>query len=396
MSSPALSGSSAGSPAHRAVELDPIRNRLAGLARPPAPADVAAAMRAEGLLVTDTALLGAVEALRRESIGAGPLDPLLRRPGVTDVLVNGPHEVYVDCGAGLELTAIRFADEEEVRRLAYRLAALVGRRLDDSSPFVDARLPDGTRIHAALGVVASPGTCLSLRVPAARNFSLADCVAAASLPPAGAEVLRGLIEAKLAFLVSGGTGSGKTTLLAALLALVPHSERIVVIEDSQELAPDHPHVVHLEGRPPNSEQAGAITLTDLVRQSLRMRPDRLVVGEVRGAEITDLLTAMNTGHEGGCGTIHANSAPDVVPRLEALAALSRLDRAALQAQAAAALDAVVHVRRDRDGRRRVAGIFVLTRSSAAELQVEPALEFPGDGSIEVGPGAGRLDRMLSR
>ena len=396
MSTPALSGRSAGSPAHRAVELDPIRNRLAGLARPPAPADVAAAMRAEGLLVTDTALLGAVEALRRDSIGAGPLDPLLRRPGVTDILVNGPQEVYVDCGTGLELTAVRFADEEEVRRLAYRLAALVGRRLDDSSPFVDARLPDGTRIHAALGVVASPGTCLSLRVPAARSFSLADCVAAASVPPAGAEVLRGLIEAKLAFLVSGGTGSGKTTLLAALLALVPPSERIVIIEDSRELAPDHPHVVHLEGRPPNSERAGAITLTDLVRQSLRMRPDRLVVGEVRGAEITDLLTAMNTGHEGGCGTIHANSAPDVVPRLEALAALGGLDRAALQAQAAAALDAVVHVRRDRDGRRRVAGIFVLTRSSGAGLGVQTALGFPRDGSIEVGPGAGRLDRMLSR
>ena len=222
---------------------------------------------------------------------------------------------------------MRFADDAEVRRLAQRLAAVVGRRLDDSSPFVDARLADGTRVHAVLASVATPGTCLSLRVPAARTFSLADCVAGGSVSPAAAEVLRRVVEHRLAFLISGGTGSGKTTLLAALLGLVGPQQRIVIVEDSRELNPAHPHVVRLEGRPVNAEQRGAITLTDLVRQALRMRPDRLVVGEVRGAEIADLLTAMNTGHEGGCGTVHANSAADVPARLEALAALGHLGRA---------------------------------------------------------------------
>ncbi len=219
-----------------------------------------------------------------------------------------------------------FADDGEVRRLAQRLAAVVGRRLDDSSPFVDARLADGTRVHAVLASVAAPGTCLSLRVPAARTFSLADCVAGGSVSPAAAGVLRRVVEQRLAFLISGGTGSGKTTLLAALLGLVGPRQRIVIVEDSRELNPAHPHVVRLEGRPVNAEQRGAITLTDLVRQALRMRPDRLVVGEVRGAEIADLLTAMNTGHEGGCGTVHANSAADVPARLEALAALGHLGR----------------------------------------------------------------------
>src|SRR5687768_18014135 len=174
-------------------------------------------------------------------------------------------------------------------------------------PFVDARLADGSRVHAVLGTLASPGTCISLRVPAHRSFSLQDCVASGSVTPGAAQLLSRMIEAKLAFLISGGTGSGKTTLLAALLALVPPEERIVIVEDSRELAPHHPHVVRIEGRPANTELAGAITLTDLVRQSLRMRPDRLVVGEVRGAEICDLLTAMNTGHEGGCGTVDRKS-----------------------------------------------------------------------------------------
>src|SRR6185295_547378 len=265
------------------------------------PVDVAAAMRAEGLAVSDSAVLDTVESLRRHSVGAGPLEPLLRGPGVTDVLVNGPGQVFVDRGAGLELTALQFHNDHEVRRLAQRLAASVGRRLDDAVPFVDARLPNGVRVHAVLGCLTSPGTC----------FSLQDCVTSGSLSAGAAQLLTRIIEAKLAFLISGGTGSGKTTLLAALLALVPPHERIVIVEDSRELAPNHPHVVRIEGRPANTELAGAVSLTDLVRQSLRMRPDRLVVGEVRGAEICDLLTAMNTGHEGGCGTVHANSTADV-------------------------------------------------------------------------------------
>ena len=377
--------------------LDPVRDRLAGIGREYTPVDVAAAMRAEGLAVSDSAVLDTVESLRRHSVGAGPLEPLLREPGVTDVLVNGPGQVFVDRGAGLELTALQFHNDHEVRRLAQRLAASVGRRLDDAVPFVDARLPNGVRVHAVLGCLTSPGTCISLRVPAKRSFSLQDCVTSGSLSAGAAQLLTRIIEAKLAFLISGGTGSGKTTLLAALLALVPPHERIVIVEDSRELAPDHPHVVRIEGRPANTELAGAISLTALVRQSLRMRPDRLVVGEVRGAEICDLLTAMNTGHEGGCGTVHANSTADVPARLEALASLGGLPQAALHAQLASALDAVIHVARDPAGIRRVVEISVLARDPSSGLvRSECALEFHPAGHIVRGPGSGRLEGLLNR
>ncbi|MFC7623243.1 TadA family conjugal transfer-associated ATPase [Microlunatus sp. GCM10028923] len=379
------------------LELEPIRARLAGLGREHTPADVAAAMRAEGTAVTDAVLLETLEVLRRDSVGAGPLEPLLRLPGVTDIVVNGPGEVYVDAGAGLVRTELAFADETELRRLAQRLAASVGRRLDDASPFVDARLPDGTRVHAVLANLAAPGTCLSLRIPAARTFSLADCVASGSVSEPAAELLTSIIESRSAFLISGGTGSGKTTLLAALLGLVPPTERIVIAEDSRELAPRHPHVVRLEGRPANAEGVGAVTLTDLVRQCLRMRPDRLVVGEVRGAEVCDLLAALNTGHEGGCGTVHANTASQVPARLEALAALGGLGRSALHAQLAAAVEVVVHLVRDRTGQRRVGEIATLTQDRASGLVIaEPALTFDREGRPCRGPSAARLERLLGR
>jgi pilus assembly protein CpaF len=374
-----------------------VRDHLVTLGRDYTPVDVAAAMRAEGLAVSDSAVLDAVESLRRHSVGAGPLEPLLREPGVTDVLVNGADQVFIDRGAGLELTELRFPGESDVRRLAQRLAASVGRRLDDAVPFVDARLPDGSRVHAVLGSLASPGTCISLRVPARRSFSLEDCVASGSLTPGAAQLLARMIKARLAFLISGGTGSGKTTLLATLLSLVPPHERIVIVEDSRELAPNHPHVVRIEGRPANTELAGAISLTDLVRHSLRMRPDRLVVGEVRGGEICDLLTAMNTGHEGGCGTVHANSTADIPARLEALAALGGLPRAALHAQLAAALDAVIHVARDGPGMRRVAEISIFIRDQTSGLvRSECAVEFNRDARTILGPGSRRLERLLER
>lgn len=379
------------------LELEPIRARLAGLGREHTPADVAAALRAEGTAVTDAVLLETLEVLRRDSVGAGPLEPLLRLPGVTDIVVNGPDEVYVDAGAGLLRTELAFADEAELRRLAQRLAASVGRRLDDASPFVDARLPDGTRVHAVLANLAAPGTCLSLRIPASRTFSLADCVASGSVSEPAADLLTSIVESRSAFLISGGTGSGKTTLLAALLGLVPPTERIVIAEDSRELAPLHPHVVRLEGRPANAEGVGAVTLTDLVRQCLRMRPDRLVVGEVRGAEVCDLLAALNTGHEGGCGTVHANTASQVPARLEALAALGGLGRAALHAQLAAAVDVVVHLVRDRSGQRRVGEIATLAQDPASGLvAAEPALSFDREGRPCRGPSAARLERLLGR
>lgn len=376
-------------------DLELVRGRLALLGRAHRADDVAQVMAGLGLLVSDALVLWTLERLRTTSVGAGILEPLLRLPGVTDILVNGPDRVYVDCGAGLELTEVRFRHDAEVRALATRLAASVGRRLDDASPWVDARLPDGTRVHAVLPVVADRGTCISLRVPAKRALGVDDWVGSGSMAASAAEVLAAVVTSGRAFLVTGGTGTGKTTLLASLLSLVPTAQRLVVVEDSRELAVDHPHVVRLEGRVANAEGVGAITLTDLVRQALRMRPDRLVLGEARGAELCDLLMAFNTGHEGGCGTVHANSVADVPARLEALASLGGMARDTCHAQVAAAISVVVHLRRDRDGRRQVAEIGVVD-VAPGQLQVLPALAWDRAGVELQGPGHGRLLEMVGR
>jgi pilus assembly protein CpaF len=356
---------------------------------------VADALRGAGHPVGDATVLAVHETLRRDVVGAGPLEPLLRLPGVTDVLVNGPDEVYVERGDGLERTDLRFRDDDAVRRLAQRLAASGGRRLDDASPYVDVRLADGSRFHAVLAPVARPGTVLSLRVPSSRVLSLSDLVELGTITDEGARLLAALVRHRLAFLVSGGTGAGKTTLLASLLSLADPAERLVVVEDASELRPDHPHVVGLEARPANLEGAGGVAVQDLVRQALRMRPDRLVVGEVRDASVTDLLAALNTGHEGGCGTIHANSAVDVAARVEALALAAGWGRAATHSQLASAIDAVVHVARA-DGRRVVREVAVPVRSPDGWVSLEPAVEFPVDGSTRCGPAADRLDRRLAR
>ncbi|MFF8284135.1 TadA family conjugal transfer-associated ATPase [Streptomyces albus] len=371
---------SPGGPDAGVALLDAVRRSLAETGAEPTPARVAAVLRSQGRLLGDSAVLGVVEALRSELVGAGPLEPLLADPEVTDVLVTAPDQVWIDRGHGLERTAVSFRDAAAVRRLAQRLATSAGRRLDDARPWVDARLPDGTRLHAVLPPVAVGSTCLSLRVVRPRAFSLAELVAAGTVPPGGERLLRAVLEARLSFLVSGGTGSGKTTLLSTLLGLVGHDERIVLAEDSAELRPDHPHVVRLEARPANQEGVGRVALRDLVRQALRMRPDRLVVGEVRGAEVTDLLAALNTGHEGGCGTVHANAAADVPARLEALGTTAGLDRAALHSQLAAALDVIVHLVRGRDGRRRIAQIHVLERDAAGLVTTVPAAVWDGPGA----------------
>lgn len=377
-------------------DLERVRERLSQRGVAATPASVAEALGWSGYVVSDAGVLSTLEELRRESRGAGPLDDLLREPGVNDVIVNGPDAVYVDRGAGLERVPFRFASDEDVRRLAVRLAAQVGRRLDDGHPFVDARLPDGTRVHAVLGCLADAGTCLSLRVPSRTRLSLEEWVARGSLSEVGAGLLRGLVERRRAYLVSGGTGSGKTTLLASLLGVVPAQERLVIVEDSRELDPDHPHCVRLEARPANAEGAGRVTLTDLVRQALRMRPDRLIVGEVRGAELADLLAALNTGHEGGCGTLHANGVEAVPARLEALGALGGLSRHAVHAQAAAALDAVVQLRRVRgSGRRYVAEIAVVEPGADGLVVVHPGAEFDESGRLTRGPGFERLERLVA-
>ncbi|MFI5662723.1 TadA family conjugal transfer-associated ATPase [Streptomyces sp. NPDC051684] len=373
--------------------LDGVRQWLAENGSEATPARVAEALRAQGRILGDAEVLGAAGRLRSELVGAGPLEPLLADPSVTDVLVSAPDEVWVDRGGGLERADVAFEGAADVRRLAQRLAAVVGRRLDDARPWVDARLPDGTRLHAVLPPIAAGCTCLSLRVVRPRAFTLEELVAAGTVPPGGDRVLRALLDARLSFLISGGTGTGKTTLLSALLGLVGPRERIVLAEDSAELRPDHPHVVRLESRPANQEGAGAVGLDDLVRQALRMRPDRLVVGEVRGAEVVALLAALNTGHEGGSGTVHANAASDVPVRLEALGTAAGLDRAALHSQLAAALSVVLHLVRDRDGRRRIAQVQVLERDAEGWVRSVPALAWGERGFVE-GVGWARLGGLL--
>ncbi|GAA1799049.1 TadA family conjugal transfer-associated ATPase [Nocardioides hankookensis] len=378
----------------QATDLETVRDRLARTPGALTPHRVAEALRETGRPVGDAEVLAVYETLRRDVVGAGPLEPLLRTPHVTDVLVNGAEQVFLDRGQGLELTTVRFPDEESVRRLAQRLAALGGRRLDDATPYVDLRLPDGSRFHAVLAPLARPGTVISLRVPRRQAFTLDELVEHGTVDAATAELLDAIVTARLAFLVSGGTGSGKTTLLAALLARVDPAERLVVVEDASELRPDHPHIVALEGRPANLEGAGAVDVRTLVRQALRMRPDRLVVGEVRGAEVVDLLAALNTGHEGGCGTLHANSALDVPARVEALALAAGLGRAAAHSQLASAVDVVLHLVRGADGVRRLRQVAVPARGDDGLVSMASALDVGPDARPRPGPAAGLLaDRI---
>ena len=364
-----------------------VKRRLADELTTPEPARIAALIREEAVVISDIGVLDVMRTLRDDTTGTGPLEALLADDTVTDICVNGPNCVYVDSGAGLERSAVRFESEAAVRRLASRLAASCGRRLDDAQPFCDGHITrdDGTllRFHAVLAPTAQAGTCISLRVLHTASATLDDLVARGALSGEVAEVLRGVVAKRKAFVVVGGTGSGKTTLLSALLAEVDPAERIVAIEDTLELTPDHPHVVNLTTRGANSEGAGEITIADLVRQSLRMRPDRVVVGEIRGAEVVDLLAALNTGHDGGAGTLHANSIAEVPARFEALAALGGLDRAGLHAQLAAAIDVVIVVKRHPDGTRRLHQIGVLDGQPVRAKVVWDADAGPADGYEEL-------------
>ncbi|WP_067842612.1 TadA family conjugal transfer-associated ATPase [Nocardia lijiangensis] len=381
--------------------LDRVRERLAGRPGDPDPAAVAAAIRAEaGGVLGDTDLLRALRLLQTEMTGAGVLEPLLHDPRVADVLVTAPDAVWTDRGRGLEKTSVTFQDEAAVRRLAQRLALSAGRRLDDAQPWVDGRLSGteaalgdsfGVRLHAVLAPIAHGGTCLSLRVLRPATQGLAALAAAGSVPPDAKTLLEQVIRARLAFLVVGGTGAGKTTLLSALLAEVDARERIVCVEDAAELAPPHPHVVRLVARTANVEGVGAVTVRDLVRQALRMRPDRIVVGEVRGAEVVDLLTALNTGHDGGAGTVHANSPREVPARLEALAALGGMDSPALHSQLAAAVQVVLHVHRRADGSRGLREIGVLDRDERGRVRIVSAWRADA-GPL---PGAAGLKDLLA-
>ncbi len=291
------------------------------------------------------------EQLESAVLGLGPLQPILADTSVTDVLVNGSTGVWLDRGNGLEPAPVRLVDDAALRRLAVRLAALAGQRLDDAAPFVDGLLPGGIRLHALLPPMVEGAAHISLRIPRERPPTLQALGAWGMFDAGIAEVLARIVHRKVSFVIGGGTGAGKTTLLASMLAQAGRTERIVVVEDVRELRIEHPHVVHLQGRAANVEGRGEVSLTTLIRQSLRMRPDRVVLGEARGPEVRDLLTAMNTGHEGGCGTIHANSAIDVIARFEALGALSGLSPEAVHTQLGSAIQVVLHVGRTGTTRR---------------------------------------------
>lgn len=339
--------------------------------------------------------------LRADAEGAGPqLQPLLELDGVSDVLV-GAGQVWIDQGQGLRV-AIEAVDETQMRALAVRMAASAGRRLDDAAPIVDATLADGTRLNAVLPPISADGTLICLRKPRRRVFSLSELVASSSLPADFEPVLIGLIRARASGLISGATGTGKTTLLAALLSLIPAHERIVCIEEASELHPAHPHVIHLQERGANVQGAGHIVMTALVRTALRMRPDRIVLGECRGAEVREMLSALNTGHEGGWGTIHANALTDIPARLTALGALADMSESTVAAQAASALDVVIHLRRlplaqaGGQMQRVVDAIGVMERSEDGHLHCIPALARNPDGSVRALEGEPALRALLER
>lgn len=306
--------------------------------------------------------------------GMGPLAPLLLKPGLTDIMVNSCKDVWIDCGTGMQKVDCSWGDEAALRNFAIRLAGLAHRRLDDAVPWVDARLPNGLRLHAVIPPLSIHGTAISLRIPALETMTLDHLVQLGSLSQQGAVLLKQIVQSGASFVVCGGTGSGKTTVLNAMLSHVPTDKRIVVIEDSTELAIKHPHVVSLAARPANVEGVGEVTMRTLVRQALRMRPDRLIVGEVRGVEVADLLTAFNTGHEGGAVTIHSNSAQTVPARFEALGFMAGLTREAIHAQLVGGLQVVIDLGRLSSGQRQLRAVHVLEQDTSGLAVVIPAVD----------------------
>lgn len=296
-----------------------------------------------------------VDELIDELVGFGPIQPLIDDDTISDILVNGPNHVYVERNGRLEETGIRFMDDRHVLRIIQRIIAPLGRRLDESSPMVDARLPDGSRVNAIIPPLAIDGPCLSIRKFRKEPLTAADLLVYRTLNDEMLEYLRTAVQNRASILVSGGTGAGKTTLLNVLSRFIPHEERLVTIEDAAELSLDHPHVVRLETRPPNQEGKGEVTARDLVRNALRMRPDRIILGEVRGAEVMEMLQAMNTGHAGSMATIHANTPRDALARLELLAGFAGFGgrEESLREWIASAIDLVVQIGRLPDGKRKV-------------------------------------------
>ncbi|MEC8571470.1 MAG: CpaF family protein, partial [Planctomycetota bacterium] len=333
-----------------------------------------------------------IDELADEVFGLGPIEPLLSDPSVSDILVNGAEEVFVERQGRLEKTDIVFADNAHVMRIIQRVVSKVGRRVDEASPMVDARLPDGSRINAVIPPLALDGPKLSIRRFATDRLQLPQLQENGSLNAPIVEFLSACVAARIGVLISGGTGAGKTTLLNALSSAIPADERIVTIEDSAELSMNHPHVVKLETRDSNTEGSGEISQRDLVRNSLRMRPDRIIVGEVRGAESLDMLQAMNTGHEGSMTTIHANDTPDALKRLEMMVAMTgfELPIPVVRQYVAAGIRLVVHLSRLKGGVRRVMQVCEIVDADHGEYKLESVFGFRQQGLDEDGVAKGHF------
>ncbi|MCK9228792.1 MAG: CpaF family protein [Syntrophorhabdaceae bacterium] len=327
-----------------------------------------------------------------EVLGLGPIEPLMRDPTVTDILVNSYKQVYVERYGKLYLTMVRFKDDAHLKKIIDRIVSAVGRRIDESSPMVDARLPDGSRVNAIVPPLAIDGPSLSIRRFAADPLELHDLVTLKTLTPEIGELIEGIVRARLNVLISGGTGTGKTTLLNVFSRFIPANERIVTIEDSAELQLKQDHVVRLETKPPNIEGKGEVTQRDLVRNSLRMRPDRIIVGEVRGAEVLDMLQAMNTGHDGSLTTVHANAPRDALLRLETLVAMSGLNipHEAVRQYIASAIDVIFHLQRLLDGTRKVVALQEIVGMEGNIITTQEIFSFEQTGVGNDGKVKGRF------
>jgi pilus assembly protein CpaF len=333
-----------------------------------------------------------VSDVQHELFGLGPLEPLLKDPTISDILVNSHDTIYIERRGKIEPTTVRFKDDEHLMRVIERIVSSVGRRIDESSPMVDARLQDGSRVNAIIPPLSIDGPVLSIRRFGADPLRMSALIDHKALTKDIADMLQMVVNARLNILISGGTGAGKTTLLNALSAFIPENERIVTIEDSAELQLHQPHVVRLETRPPNIEGKGEVTQRDLVRNALRMRPDRIVIGEVRGGEAIDMLQAMNTGHDGSLTTIHANTPRDALARLETMIQMTgmRLSDRAMRQQVASALDIVVQVARLSDGGRRVTSISEVTGMEGETITMQEIFQYERTGVDKDGAVVGRF------
>ena len=346
----------------------------------------------EGRLLTDTDRARLVEEIKNELLGLGPLEPLLWDDDVSDILVNGPNQVYVERQGKLYLTDVRFNDDQHLMLIIDRIVSQVGRRVDEASPMVDARLADGSRINAIIPPLALDGPSLSIRRFGKKRYTVDDLIEKETVTADMVEFMQAIVKARLNVLVCGGTGSGKTTMLNCMSSFIPSDERIVTIEDSAELLLQQPHVVRLETRPPNVEGKGEVTQRELVKNCLRMRPDRIIVGEVRGGEVFDMLQAMSTGHDGSIATVHANTPRDAIQRLEMMMLLSgaSIPQRAMRQQIASALNLVVHVSRLADGSRKMMKISEITGMEGDMVMMQDLFEFKRTGIGQGGKVLGQF------